>query len=184
MFNDFFRNKFYSNFMMNSNDEKMINYKIENDKFEKLLYQNNPLLHKEVIRAYSNYMISYTPRAFKSNTYEKLKSTPEYFKDFDANNPIPYSLKDYGLKYHKKSILENTSEEFKNDIVNLKSTDLISKDINNNNLFNNDSSDLNEVNKIDYVKYKKLLVESKRSHFFNCVVQFLFLNNYPIFISK
>lgn len=196
MFRNYFKNKFYSNFNFDSiSHDTDTSHDKDNDnsnKFEKLLYQDNDNLHKEIIRAYANYMISYTPRAFKSNTYEKLKSNPEYYKDFDSNKLKPYSLKEFAFKFHSKAILDNTSNDFKKKqievnhlIENNKESENTIKSIDKNEVImynENKSTDIN--NKIDYVQYKRLLIESKRSHFFNCVVQFLFLNNYPIYISK
>lgn len=189
MFSNFFKNKFYSDSFSQSNDT---HNNSDSNKFEKLLYQENDVLHKEIIRAYANYMISYTPRAFKSNTYEKLKSSFEYYKDFDANVLKPYSLEEFAFKFHKKEIIANTSNDFKKGIIVNKSLNENDSAINNiknstsetTSSITNDNKNLDIKNKIDYTQYKKLLIESKRSHFLNCIVQLLFLNNYPTFISK
>lgn len=155
------------------------------NEFERLLFQDNNILHREIIRAYSNYMISYTPRAFKSNTYDKLKSNPEYYKDFDANLTNPYSFEQFAYKFHFKELFNNTSSDFKSKFCSKGLKESL-KSIENTTVLTDESqaSKANAVNKIDYIKYKRLLIESKRCHFFNCLSQFFTLNNFPVFVSK
>lgn len=159
--------------------------------FENKLLLENKDHYYDISKYYMTYLYSYRPITVDSKAYIRLKNKPEMHRHFDMNNYKPYSFIEFVSYYHEnkeKFIYSNIDDinniQDKDETKNkFKSSSLILTALHKDKVVGNHLSN-NLLNKqVDYKQYKKILIDAKRNHFYNCLVQFLFLTNKPVFIK-